>query len=202
MKSRLLATGLLAGLALGLPACESRSPAAPPPAAATPVPTPVPVSTLGDLSASVTSPQAGRQLNCRSAPRARVSLANRGPGSVVVQGVRHTSRILGGGCTPASEFTFRPKVPAVAGGTTARVLDQPIYLGGSGCCVQGSRCDGSSTCRVEDSFEVVTGLGDVDAGSFEYRVNFSGCVRCPDLRASSRAGACLPARSDTDPGPP
>lgn len=120
-----------------------------------------------------------------------MTLTNRAASGVVVTGVRHTSRILGGPCTPAPDLTFRPVAATVRAGASTRVLDQFLYIGGSGCCYSGGACDGRVTCKVEESFAVLTGAGTVEAGSFTYRINFNHCEPCEELGAA-RQTACPP----------
>jgi hypothetical protein len=190
---------LRAALSLGVPAllagllaCGGDSPSGSTPPPSTAPPTTLRDPTLADLSASVSSPQADlRRINCRVDVVARVTLTNRAPSSVSVRGVRRTSRIAGG-CSPAPPFTFAPLVRFVAGNSTAVVLERPLYSDGSGCCFENSRCDGSATCAIEEVIVVDTGVGEVAAGSFVYRVNFDGCADCDRLTASGR-GLCAPA---------
>jgi hypothetical protein len=177
--------------ALGaLPACGGGSNPVAPPAATLPPPTttlpPAPAK-LSDLSASVTSPQAGASVSCESDIRARVVLTNRAASSVVVTGVLLRSGVIFGRCRGDDEFTFRAQNRTMAPNTATVVLDQSLYTSGPGCC-SGQGCAGS--CRIQEGFEVITELGNVPAGAFDYTVFFQNCQPC--LRAGSTGGGCPP----------
>src|SRR5262245_40085534 len=121
-------------LACGLPACGGReTPAAAPTPTPAPPPTPAPAR-LGDLSASVTSVEGGTRINCVHEVHARVTLANQAAISVAVTGVRMTSTIVSGHCSPAAQFTFTPAARAAPGGSSTVVLDRALFGSGSGCC--------------------------------------------------------------------
>src|SRR5262245_7986947 len=200
MGARVLIRSLaLVALVAGAPGCGGGgSVAAPPPPTSAPITT-LPPATLADLSASVTSPQDGKQINCNNSPRARVTLTNGGRGSVTVSGVRDSSRVLGGGCFGGDDATFRPAVETVQGGTTERVLDQDIYISGAGCCSSGSSCDGRYTCRVEETFTVITSVGEVDAGRFAYRISYQDCAPCSALGAAGRGRSTRACRGPAGP---
>lgn len=155
----------------------------PPPAPPT---TTLAPATLTDLSASATSTQDGRQLNCRSLVKVKVTLTNRAQSGVSVTGVRKASRVLKGRCDPADTFTYSVETTVGPGASDATVMNRALFLSGSGCCVANSRCDGSITCQVEDSFDVVTEVGSVEAGSIRYKVNFMNCETCQNLSAAGR----------------
>jgi len=174
-----------------LAGCGRSTPATP--SSPSPSPTPVPVpATLADLSATVASAQADRLLNCRDDVFVQVALTNRAATSVLVTGVRRVSRTVSGGCS-TSESTYHitslasPRVSTV-------VMSGPLYTGGSGCCGFGIGCDGRYTCEFEQTLTVLTALGDVPAGTFNYRVNYVDCVKCPGISAASGIPCPAPAR--------
>lgn len=165
-------------LALTLPDCGGGSrPTAPP----TPAPTPPPVTqpptptTLADLSATVTSPQANTSINCTDDVTARITLVNRGGTAVTVRGILDRSGIPSGRCSGESDFTYDPRVNVALPGSTI-VLNGSLYADGPGCC-NGRGCAGS--CIFQEAFEVITDVGNVPAGLFNYTVFFQNCRSCP-----------------------
>ncbi|HWW94702.1 MAG TPA: hypothetical protein VN375_15140 [Vicinamibacteria bacterium] len=183
----LVAGGLLGGLA----ACNTSSTTAGP--TPTPPPTTLAPATLADLSASTASAQSGQQINCRADVIAQVTLANHSAGGgVSVSGVRKTTQGLAGGCSVgSSSFTYTTAPIGVGPGETVVVMNRSLYSGGSGCCAAASSCDGSSTCGIQESFTVVTTVGEVAAGSFSYQVNFQNCAMCSATMAAAGM-RCLP----------
>jgi hypothetical protein len=184
-----LTSAVVVGLAL--PDCGSGSRVTTPPQpSATPPPVTLPPTptTLADLSASVTSPQTDTSINCSDDVRARVTLTNRGGTGVVVAGVRNTFGIPTGRCFGGGEFTFRPLTSIVFANTTAVILNQSLYANGPGCC-DGKGCAGS--CKFQEAFEVITELGNVPAGSFNYTVFFQNCRSCATSAASAGNAACF-----------
>jgi hypothetical protein len=173
----------------GLATCHTGPPSAPTP---TPPPTTLAPATLADLSASSGSPQGGKQINCKTDVIAQVSLANHSSsGGVSVSGVRKTTQGLSGGCSVgSSSFTYATAPIGVGPGETVVVMNRALYSGGSGCCATGSACDGSSTCGIQEAFTVLTTVGEVDAGSFSYQVNFLSCNMCASTTAAGMR--CLP----------
>jgi len=139
---------------------------------------PTPVTVLSDLSATTTSAQRSANITCTQAVTATVTLTNRGSAGVTVTGVRHNSLTVTGTCNAAQPFTFTPIVGTVAAGGTATVLNTQLFNNGSGCCNSTSACDGRTFCQIRASFTVVTNLGEVSAGAFDYGVTFSGCSIC------------------------
>jgi hypothetical protein len=183
----ILAVGVILG---GLAACHTGPPSAPTP---TPPPTTLVPATLADLSASSASPQGGQQINCKTDVVAQVTLANHSAtGGVSVSGVRKTTQGLSGGCSVGStSFTYGTAPIGVGPGEAVVVMNRALYSGGSGCCSATSSCDGSNTCGIQESFTVVTTVGEVAAGSFSYQVNFLSCNMC--AAATAAAGIlCLP----------
>jgi hypothetical protein len=144
------------------------------------------------LSATVASAQADRLLNCRDDVLVEVVLTNRAATSVLVTGVRRASRSVSGGCK-TSDSSYRITALAPPRESTV-VMSGPLYTGGSGCCGFGIGCDGRSTCEFEQSLTVLTAVGDVPAGTFNYRVNFLDCVKCSSIAAVSGAQCPAPAR--------
>jgi hypothetical protein len=175
-------------LALCVTTCGGQNPVAPPSPTPAPTPTPAP-PTLADLSASVFSADAGRQLNCREDVHARVTLVNHAESSVLATGVRKSSRIVSGGCGAPADFTYEITPRRVGANGMNVVLMQALYTDGSGCCQDSNACGG--TCEVEETFEVLTDIGSVPAGHFQYRVVFSNCVKC-GAEASSSSRFCAP----------
>ena len=90
-------------------------------------------TTLADLSASVSSPQAETSINCTDDVSARVTLTNRGGTGVVVSGVRNTFGIPAGRCFGGGDFTFRPLTSIVFANSTTVILNQSLYPNGPGC---------------------------------------------------------------------
>jgi hypothetical protein len=152
---------VLAALGL-LAACGRDNPTAN--YAVAPPPVTLPPSTRADLSATVTSPEEGRTLNCREDVHARVTVTNRGGTSVLVNGIRRTATTVSGRCVAVPDFTYgRPRDFALPDSTTV-VFDQELFTLGSGCCQTANRCSGSE-CGFRDEFVVITELGDVPAGT-------------------------------------
>jgi len=175
-------------LALLFTTCGGQNPAAPPSPTPAPTPTPVP-ATLDDLSATVTSSDAGHDLNCRTDVHARVTLTNHAASGVLVTGVLKTSRSVSGGCTAVPDFTYTITPRLVAGNSMSVVMDRTLYSNGSGCCDDPNNCGGS--CDIEETFQVVTGIGNVPAGHFQYGIIFANCGACTMAGASS-SQACRP----------
>jgi hypothetical protein len=96
-----------------------------------------------------------------------------------------------GGCNPGNDFSYPIGVTAPAHSTTV-ITDRPLYSGGSGCCSDPANCSG--TCTIREEFSVVTLLGDVPAGSFQYQVIFGNCNACATATADGRGACRLPAR--------
>ena len=184
---------LLATLvALTLPTCGGGShPTVP----LQPSPTPPPVTqpptptTLRDLSATVTSPQADTSINCNDDLRARVTLTNRGGTAVTVTAILDSTGIPFGDCFGEGDRTFRYSTPpTVFPNSTTVLMDQSLYANGPGCC-SGRGCAGN--CTFQQSFEVITDVGNVPAGSFNYKVFFQNCRSCPGSVAAAAGGrAC------------
>jgi hypothetical protein len=174
----------------GLVACHTGPPTAGSPP--TPPPTTLAPATLADLSASSASPQAGKQINCRTDVIAQVTLANHSAtGGVTVSGVRKTTQGLTGGCAVgSSSFTYGTAPLGVGPGETVVVVNRALYSGGSGCCAATSSCDGSNTCGIQETFTVLTTVGEAAAGSFSYQVNFLNCATCATTAAAGTR--CLP----------
>jgi hypothetical protein len=101
---------------------------------------------------------------------------------VVVTGVLNRTGVPAGDCSGGSDFTFRPLVGTVLPNTTTLVLDQSLYSDGPGCCL-GTGCAGS--CRFQEAFEVITSVGNVPAGHFNYRVFFQNCRSCATVSAAT-----------------
>ena len=145
---------------------------------------PVATTTLSQLSASVTSPQGSMNIACTTDVVAAVTLTNRGTTGVSVTGVRRETRTVSGGCSAAQPFTFLPGAVLVGANQTVTVLNDSLFSSGSGCCTPGSACNGSSFCEITTVLTVLTSLGEVPAGGFNYGVTFNRCVPC-----SSNLGA-------------
>lgn len=156
--------------------------------APTPVTTLPAGTTLGQLSASVTSPQRSSNIVCTDGVSALVTLTNRGNSSVTVSGVRRESRTISGGCGAAQPFTFNPAATLVSANQTLTVLNTTLFTSGAGCCNAGTRCNGSDFCEFTVVFTVITGLGEVPAGAFNYGVTFNRCVACSSSLAAT--GSC------------
>jgi hypothetical protein len=174
-------------LFLGLTACgkDPTSPLVPSPTPNAAVP-----ATLADLSAGVTSPETGRDLNCREDVHAQVVLMNRAARFVTVTGVVQMNSVIAGGCTIPAEFTFTRHTDVFTN-TTGVVLDQALFNNGSGCCPDPNKCSGG-TCEFRAAFRVQTEVGDVPAGGFNYKVTFNGCVTCTST-TSTLGSRCAPA---------
>jgi hypothetical protein len=153
---------------------------------------PPPPATLDDLSASVTSPQSEASLNCTDAVQARITVTNRSRSPVAIQGILMTSGIVAGDCRGEGDFTYSPLVRTVLGNSTTVVFDRPLYANGSGCCL-GRGCAGS--CRFQEGFRVITDVGHVPAGVFNYRVFFQNCPPCDS--AAGLGIPCAPALQGT-----
>jgi hypothetical protein len=145
---------------------------------------PVATTTLSQLSASVTSPQGSMNIACTTDVVAAVTLTNRGTTGVSVTGVRRETRTVSGGCSAAQPFKFLPGAALVGANQTVTVLNDALFSSGSGCCTPGSPCNGSSFCEITTVLTVLTSLGEVPAGGFNYGVTFNRCVPC-----SSNLGA-------------
>jgi hypothetical protein len=160
----------------------------------TPAPTPTPTATaptLADLSAFVSSPQVDSLLACRQDVIVRATLTNRAARQVSVLGLRRTTRTVSGGCVSADHiYRFSGTVGAAA---SQALFEGPLYAGGSGCCRQTDSCDGAVTCEFEQTFTILTDVGEVPAGSFQYRVIYLQCVACPETEAASRAQCAPPS---------
>jgi hypothetical protein len=189
--TRLLGLALFVGFGtLAWVRCGGSNPAAPPPTIPAPTTTTLPPApaTLADLSASVTSPQADGSLNCVDDVRARVTLTNRSGTDVAVTGILDASGVPAGNCFGGRDYTFKALTPIVPGHSTTVVLDQSLYSRGPGCC-QGKGCGGS--CVIQESFQVLTSVGNVPAGAFNYKVFFQNCPPCGSVSATG-APACKP----------
>jgi hypothetical protein len=173
----------LAALGLGQ-TCGGNSPTAAPPPSTAPTTTTLPPTpaSLADLSAGVTSPEADASMTCAQDVHARVTLTNRAATGVIATGVLKTSGVVAGDCFGAQPFTYRTLARVVFANTTAVVLDQALYTNGSGCCQGGRGCGGS--CVFQESFQVVTELGNVPAGTFNYKVFFQNCQACSNAAAA------------------
>jgi hypothetical protein len=173
-------------IAILLAACgrSNVTPPTPPP----PTPTPPP-PTLADLSATVSSPEADMRLACRDDVHARVSVTNRAQGAVTVTGIHKTSAVIRGGCREAPDNTYIPSTRIVPGRSTTVIMDRPLYTSGSGCCFDENNCRGN--CDFQETFEVVTELGNVPAGRFQINVTFQNCLICSSSMATG-LGQCPP----------
>ena len=144
----------------------------------------------------MTSPQADASINCSDELRGRVTLTNRGGTSVEVTGVLDTTGLPFGDCFGGGDRTFRfTSSRFVLPNTTAVLLDQSLYTNGPGCC-GGRGCAGA--CTFQEAFQAITTLGNVPAGSFNYKVFFQNCRSCPGsiaapATASSTHGMCTRA---------
>jgi hypothetical protein len=198
-----LAPALAAVLVAVLPDCGGYTPTAPPPTATTtlaaaPTPPPSP-TTLGDLSASLTSPQVNASLNCLDDVRVTIALTNSGGTDVAVRGILMRTGITAGNCGGDHDFTYIPRVPTAGAKLTTIVLDRSLYGGGPiGCCNGGRDC--GSSCRIQQGFEVLTNLGNVPAGEFDYKVFFQNCPSCS--RAAAASGGGPPCARMTGSGAP
>jgi hypothetical protein len=187
------ALAVAAVLAVTLPDCGGSNPTAPPPANTTPAPPPATLpptpTTLADLTAALTSPQANGSINCTGEVRARVTLNNRGGTPVNVTALLDTTGIPAGDCFGGGDRTFRFSPPrAVLPGGTTVLLDQSIYNDTAFCC-RGRGCAGA--CTFQEAFQVITDVGNVPAGSFNYKVFFQNCPSCPTTAGARAVGnAC------------
>ena len=188
-------------LAMTLPCCGGSNPTAPPAANTTPAPPPVTVAptptTRADLTAAVTSPQANGSINCTGEVRARITLTNRGGTAVTVTALLDTTGIPDGDCFGGGDRTFRfsPPRTVLPSGTTV-LLDQPIYNDLAFCC-GGRGCAGA--CTFQEAFRVITDVGDIPAGSFNYKVFFQNCPSCPTAAAAGAAGNACAGHSTAAP---
>ena len=180
-------------VALALPDCGGDSrPTAPPP----PSPTPPPVTlaptptTLADLSATVTSPQANASINCSDNVTARVTIENRGGTPVTIRGLLDRSGIPSGRCRGESDFTYQSRVSVALPGTTV-LFNGSLYSDGPACC-DGRGCAGS--CVFQEAFTVITDVGDVPAGLFNYTVFFQNCRSCTPSAQAAGDAACISGR--------
>jgi hypothetical protein len=154
---------------------------------------PAATTTLAQLSASVTSPQRSTNLVCTQNVSVLVTLTNRGATSVSVTGVRHESRVVSGGCGAAQPFTFLPAAALVSPNQTVTVLNDTLFNGGSGCCIPGRVCNGNFFCEFTEVLTVVTGIGEVPAGGFNFGVTYDRCVPCASsLGAASNCPGAAP----------
>lgn len=143
-----------------------------------------PTASLADLSATVSSDQQGRVLNCKDTVFFTVSLTNRAPALVRINGVRrHLSATTCGGST--ADFTYTPTNLAIGTGTADVLNHQEIFRGGVGCCSGSTFCSGA--CHVQYSFTVLTSVGEVPAGSIDYGIVFDRCVMCSSFEGFGAA---------------
>jgi hypothetical protein len=150
-------------------------------------------TTLAQLSASVTSPQRNTNIVCTQNVSAVVTLTNRGPSSVMVTGVRHENRSVSGGCSAAQPFTFSPAAVLVGANQTVTVLSNTLFANGSGCCNPNTVCNGTGFCEFTAILTVVTSVGEVPAGGFNYGITFNRCVACSsNLGATSNCAEAAP----------
>jgi hypothetical protein len=144
-------------------------------------------TTLSQLSASVTSAQRSTNIVCTQNVIAVVTLTNRGPSNVSISGVRHENRVVSANCFAAQPFTFSPAATLVGASQTVTVLNATLYANGSGCCNPNSSCNGSSFCEFTSVFTVLTSLGEVPAGGFNYGITFNRCAACTDAVGASNS---------------
>ena len=144
-------------------------------------------TTLSQLSASVTSPQGSMNIACTQDVIAVVTLTNRGTTGVSVTGVRRETRTVSGGCSAAQPFTFLPGAALVGANQTVTVLNNSLFSGGAGCCLPNTVCNGSSFCEITSVLTVLTSLGEVPAGGFNYGVTYNRCVPCSSNLAATDA---------------
>lgn len=182
----------VAGVALisGFLACGGSNPVSPP----TPVPPPPttlpPPTTFSDLSASVTSPENGHTFGCKDDVHFKATITNQGATSITVTGIKKHSSVVHGSCNSGSDFVYTVGASALPHSTTT-ITDRPVYGSGSGCCSNPASCSGM--CTFKQEFWVVTALGDVPAGSFQYQVIFGNCNQCSGATASGREGCPPPS---------
>jgi len=142
----------------------------------------------------VTSPEADRRLSCREDVHARLELTNRAANIVEVSGVRKASQILSGNCFPAPDFTYSIGPRRFAPHGTTVLFDRALYTDGCGCCEDPKAKDCGGSCKVQETFQVVTNVGAVSAGAFSHTVVFSSeCNECK-ATVASLSRACQPAR--------
>jgi hypothetical protein len=145
-------------------------------------------TTLADLSASVTSPQTDASINCTNDVIVRVTLVNRGGMPVTVSRIRGNVGIPSGRCFGGGDFSVRPRATLAPPNTETVVLNGSLFPDGPGCC-SGRDC--GSSCRFLVSFEVVTDVGSVPAGSFGYTLFYQNCQPCTSAGVTG-ASACSP----------
>jgi hypothetical protein len=150
-----------------------------------------PPTTLADLTASVTSPENNHTLGCRDDVHFKATITNKGGTAIAVVGVKKHSATLHGGCDPGGDFEYSVGTIAAAHATT-NITDRTLYSNGTGCCIGGTTCSGM--CTFKEEFSVVTRLGDVPAGSFQYQLIFGNCAQCAGARASGLGACRLPSR--------
>jgi len=63
------------------------------------------------------------------------------------------------------------------------VLDRSLYGGRPIGCCRGHDC--ASSCRIQQGFEVLTDVGNVDAGVVNYKIFFQNCPPCASAAAAS-----------------
>lgn len=188
----LLSRAAVLTMLTGLLACGGSNPASPPtPAPPTTTLPPAP-TTLADLSASVTSPEDGHTFGCRDSAHFKATITNRGATLVVVTGVKKHGSTVQGDCTPGGDFSYPFGVSALPHATTTITEQESLYSKGTGCCSGGPSCSGN--CTFKEEFSVVTLLGDVPAGSFQYQVIFGNCGQCANVTADGQGACRLPAR--------
>jgi hypothetical protein len=180
-------------LALTLPDCGGSTTTTTPQPSTTPPPVTLPPTptTLADLSASVTSPQANASINCSDDVTARITLVNRGGTAVTVRGILDRSGIPSGRCSGETDFTYRSRVDVALPASSTVVLNGSLYSDGPACC-DGRGCAGS--CVFQESFEVITDLGNVPAGLFNYTVFFQNCRSCTTSAKAAGNAACVSPR--------
>jgi hypothetical protein len=182
MRVRFLFLALL--LTVGACGGNPTTPPVPPPTTS-----PARAATLADLSATFSSPVAGSAIGCREEVRGRVALTNAAPSSVSVISLRKITTVVSGVCQPSDDTEYRLNTGLAAAQSTTVIFDQPLYRVGAGCCPDPNRCSGA-TCEFNEEFTVLTSVGAVPAGSFNYRVTFQNCQGCADATANN----CAPGR--------
>ena len=75
---------------------------------------------------------------------------------------------------------------------TVTVLNNTLFNGGAGCCYAGSACNGSFFCEFTSVFTVITGLGEVPAGAFNYGVTYNRCIACSSNLGANNCSAPAP----------
>ena len=120
--------------------------------------------------------------------RARISLTNRGATPVTVTAILNTTGIPAGNCFGGGDRTFRFTTPrTVIENATVVLLDQSLYTNGPGCC-DGRGCAGA--CTFQEAFQVITDVGNVPAGSFNYKVFFQNCRSCATAASAPGDASC------------